>query len=172
MYLVTFHNCRIQQILSIATYKNRWTMCIIQYETASLTYLLPLGLILIGASPLRAICQFWWLVKSSHVSVLRLRSQEWLKRFLLKWSTTGRFFQTASHTASCPASNLSGKLQILFKHLWPQNSYRDLLWGENLHESFGLFMCQTNMLCRVFCFTLCNFEKENKLRVYINMPNM
>lgn len=33
---------------------------------------------------------------------------------------------------------------------------------------FGLFVCQTNTACRGFCFALCKFEKENKLRVYKN----
>lgn len=68
-------------------------------------YLLSLGLGLTEAFPLVAICHFWWLVKSGHVSFRRLRSHKWLKRFFLERSATGHFFQTAFLAASCPASN-------------------------------------------------------------------
>lgn len=140
-------------------------MCIFQYETTYLTYLLPLGLVSTEAFLLRVICQLWWLVKLGHVSVLRLRSHKWLKRFLLERSATSEFFQTASLSASCLASNLSGKLQILFD----PKTLTGTSCKEKICMKFGLFMCQTNMPCRVFCFTLCNFERENKLKIYMRI---
>lgn len=103
-------------------------------------YLLSLGLGLTEAFPLAAICHFWWLVKSGHVSVRRLRSQKWLKRFFLERSATGHFFQTASLAASCPASKT------------PETSVGDICM------KFGCFTRQTNAPWKVFCFTLCCLE--------------
>lgn len=81
-----------------------------------------------SVSPLRAIRQFWWLVKSGHVSALRLRSHKWLKRFLLERSATTPALPDS--LPRCQLSRLQPSLagcKSLSNCYRPQNSYRDLL---------------------------------------------
>lgn len=120
--------------------------------------LLSLGLGLTEAFPLAAICHFWWLVKSGHVSVRRLRSHKWLKRFFLERSATGHFFQTVFLAASSPASNSNaGRLGGAPVSngdgaKTPETSVGDICM------KFGCFARQTNAPWKVFCFTLCCLE--------------
>lgn len=109
-------------------------------------------------SPLAAICHFWWLVKSGHVSIRRLRSHEWLKRFFLERSAVGHFFQTAFLAASCPASNSSAGR-------WGGGHFWTVMAPKLQRSLLGIFAwnlpvaaCQTNAPWKVFCFTLCCLE--------------
>lgn len=161
MYLVTFHSSKSELLLCspLPRIKTQQMDNNVHHSAWDNLLFVAFGTHFDRSVPLRAICQFWWLVKSDHVSVLRLRSHRWLKRFFLGRSATGQFFQTVSLAASCPASNVSGRLRVRFTQRRPE-TLAGTSSEEDICMKLGLFMCQTNMQCRLFCFTLCNFRRK------------
>lgn len=102
--------------------------------------------------PLRVICQIWWPVRQGHVSVLRLRSHKWLKGVFCHRADSSRMHPSA---ASCPASNLFGKLQVLLKPLWPKKNVQ------------GLPVCKKFAWNLIYRWAKQYFVSlENKLRAY------
>lgn len=121
-------------------------------------YLLPLGVSLTVYSS-RVIWQFWWFLKSGQVSALRLKSQKWSKRFFLEGSAVALVLPD-----SIPCLQFFC-IQIPWQAGMAQDPYKDLFYGENLHEIRFIFMPNKYASWSIL-FHFGSVVKESKFKVY------
>lgn len=131
-------------------------MCLILDEING--YLLPLGLILTVYYS-KVSWQFWWFVKWGQVSVLRLKSQKWSKRFFLEGSAA------APVLPDCIPCLQFFCLQIPWQAGIAQDSYKDLFYWENLHEICVIYVPNKYSTWNIL-FHFGNVVKERKWKVY------
>lgn len=134
-------------------------MCLILHQING--YLLPLGLILTEVRSSRVRWQLWRFLKSGRVSALRLKSQKWLKRFFLERPLL----------PDCIPRLHFFCLQIPWQAGMAQDSYKDLFYGEDLHENWFILMPNKHAGWSIL-FHFGNRVEESKLKVYKQMPNM